>query len=187
MHKAAEVFERVGYHEASMEDIAHAVDLRKASLYYYFHSKSELLEWIHDVFVDTLLERNARHLELPMSPEQRLLEIMVDLLELARTHAGYVRIYFGNINELPEGATERILGKRNQYQGQIQAEFERGLREGSFRDIDPFLAARSLFGACIWSHFWHETDWRKDPRETAYLMWDLFINGLARRGHIDPA
>ena len=43
LEAAAQIFSQKGYHRASMQDIAEAVNLQKASLYYHIHSKQELL------------------------------------------------------------------------------------------------------------------------------------------------
>src|ERR1700687_4952395 len=40
---ALKLFQAKGYHGASMQDLANAVGIQKASLYYYIRSKEELL------------------------------------------------------------------------------------------------------------------------------------------------
>ena len=43
LRQAAEIFSAKGYHAASMSEVAEAVDLTKAGLYYHVDGKEELL------------------------------------------------------------------------------------------------------------------------------------------------
>ena len=43
MKSAASVFRRRGYHGASVEEIAGALNMTKGNLYYYFKNKEEIL------------------------------------------------------------------------------------------------------------------------------------------------
>ena len=43
LEAAAQIFSQKGYHGTSMQDIAEAVNLQKASLYHHISSKQELL------------------------------------------------------------------------------------------------------------------------------------------------
>ncbi|MGB9586500.1 MAG: TetR/AcrR family transcriptional regulator, partial [Anaerolineales bacterium] len=52
---AAQIFRQKGYHAASMQDIANAVQLQKASLYYHVNSKQEILLMILDRALDILI------------------------------------------------------------------------------------------------------------------------------------
>ena len=43
LEAAAQIFSQKGFHAASMQDIAQAVSLQKASLYHHINSKQEIL------------------------------------------------------------------------------------------------------------------------------------------------
>ena len=51
---AAEIFQRKGYHATAMGEIADAVDLTKAGLYYYVKGKEDLLFAIMSFAMDRL-------------------------------------------------------------------------------------------------------------------------------------
>ena len=58
LEAAAQVFRQKGFHGASMQDIAEAVNLQKASLYHHVSSKQEiLLRALLDRALELLLER----------------------------------------------------------------------------------------------------------------------------------
>ena len=52
----AELFSKKGFAETSMDDIASAAKLSKGGLYHYFSSKTELLNFILDNFMDVVLK-----------------------------------------------------------------------------------------------------------------------------------
>lgn len=52
LQHARHLFANKGYAETSMDDIAHACHMQKASLYHYFGSKQELLQQMVDLEVD---------------------------------------------------------------------------------------------------------------------------------------
>src|SRR5436309_11157977 len=59
---AAEVFHEKGYDAGTLDDVADALDLRRASLYYYVRSKANLLFLIFEHALDMALRRLEEHL-----------------------------------------------------------------------------------------------------------------------------
>ena len=57
LEAAAQIFREKGFHAASMQDIAEAVNLQKASLYHHVASKQEILLALLDRALDLLIER----------------------------------------------------------------------------------------------------------------------------------
>lgn len=101
---AAELFDKVGYSNTSMEDIAAVVGVAKPTLYHYFPGKDAVLLEIHEEFIDLLNRQHAERVAAELGPEQLLLEVMADILELMRTHRGHVRVFFEHHRELPPEA-----------------------------------------------------------------------------------
>ncbi|RME08513.1 MAG: TetR/AcrR family transcriptional regulator, partial [Anaerolineae bacterium] len=54
LEAAAQVFSRKGFHGASMQDIANALGIKKASLYHHIASKQEILSELLDQALDLL-------------------------------------------------------------------------------------------------------------------------------------
>ena len=180
IRKAAGLFDERGYHSTSMENIASAVGLRKPTLYHYFGSKDEILYWIHDEFIELLIGRHERRLGTAMSPEQQVLEIMGDILELMETHRGHVRVFFEHWRELPAEQRAGIDAKRSRYEGLVRTSIQAGIDDGTFRDLDPQLAALGVFGVCNWAYQWYRSDGELRSREIAYAFWDMLMRGMVR-------
>src|SRR6476646_7969902 len=54
LKSAAAAFRRLGYHGATVEEIAAALHMKKGNLYYYFKNKEEILFACHQYSLDRL-------------------------------------------------------------------------------------------------------------------------------------
>lgn len=179
---AAKLFDRVGYAQASLGDLAAAVGIAKPTLYHYFESKDEILFEIHDEFISLLTERHESRLaQGALAEDQLLLEVMGDILELMETHHGHVRTFFEHHRELNEEARREIRRKRDRYAAMVEQLIADGIERGIFRSTDPRLATLATFGICNWAYQWYRGDGRLRPREIAYYLWDFVVDGLRPR------
>src|SRR5437667_4050940 len=55
LKSAAKAFRRLGYHGATVEQIAAALHMKKGNLYYYFKNKEEILFACHQYSLDQLM------------------------------------------------------------------------------------------------------------------------------------
>jgi AcrR family transcriptional regulator len=179
--RAAALFNDVGYHAASVEDLAEACGIRKPTLYHYFRSKDEILYWIHDEFIDLLINRQQARKSLNLSPQQALLEVMADILDLMRTHRGYVRVFFEHYRELPEEQKAAIKTKRDAYEVAVRKIIEDGIAAGEIRDVDPRMATLALAGMCNWAYQWYDPEGPLSSREVAQVFWRILIGGIAKK------
>src|SRR6059058_4709564 len=56
LKSAAAAFRRLGYHGATVEEIAAALQMKKGNLYYYFKNKEEILFACHQYSLDRLMQ-----------------------------------------------------------------------------------------------------------------------------------
>src|SRR5439155_16229233 len=56
LKSAAKAFRKLGYHGATVEQIASALQMKKGNLYYYFRNKEDILFACHQYSLDRLLE-----------------------------------------------------------------------------------------------------------------------------------
>jgi AcrR family transcriptional regulator len=179
---AAGLFDRHGYANVSMEQIAAAAGIAKPTLYHYFRAKDEILRGIHETFIDVLLERQDERCHLRLAPADLLLGAMTDIFGLMETHRGHVRVFFEHHRELPDQARKQIRVKRDRYEQLIRDAVTEGIRTREFRDVDPETATLAIFGVCNWAYQWWRPGGTADPALTAQKMWDLIIRGLTAPG-----
>jgi AcrR family transcriptional regulator len=184
---AADLFDRSGYSNVSMEQIAAEAGIAKPTLYHYFRAKDEILRGIHESFIDILLQRHDERCRLGMAPADLLLGSMTDIFGLMETHRGHVRVFFEHHRELPDAVREQIRFKRDRYQQLIHHAVTEGIRTGAFRSVDSEAATLAIFGVCNWAYQWWRPGAGVDPAHTAQKMWDLIIRGLAAPPATQPA
>jgi len=179
LDEAARLFDERGYHTTSMEDIAEAVGIRKPTLYHYFRSKVEILDTVYQETIGELIARQEQRATISMTPEQRVLETMADVLETIDARHGHVRVFFEHHRELPEDRHEEIMARRERYHQQLVAIIQAGIDDGTFRPgLDPQLAALLIFGACNWAYQWYRPGGPLRARDLAYAFWDMLVHGM---------
>ena len=67
---AAKLFSNKGYIETSIDDVAAAAKISKGSIYYYFSTKDEILDYILSTFMDAVLENAGHDLQEIDDPER---------------------------------------------------------------------------------------------------------------------
>ena len=70
LKSAAAAFRRRGYHGASVDEIASALEMTKGNLYYYFKNKEEILFACHEYSLDKLLALMADVQAEPARPKR---------------------------------------------------------------------------------------------------------------------
>jgi TetR/AcrR family transcriptional regulator, cholesterol catabolism regulator len=175
--KSAALFHERGYHSTSVNEIAEAVGISKPTLYHYMSGKEEILYWIHREFTEWLLDRLDQRRDVPMSYEQRILETMADIFVLMQTRPGHVRTFFEHFRELPIEQQAEIQDARDHYFGQVRAMFVEAMQAGEIRPIDPTFTTLAMFGVCNWAYQWYRPDGPMEPREIAYVMFDILSKG----------
>ena len=179
VQQASELFDEVGYHTTSMDDIAKAVGLAKPTLYHYFQSKDSILLAVHEEIIRLLLGgQRTRALGQDQDPIELLFEVMVDIIDLMRTHRGHVRVFFEYQRELPQDARSGALADRDEYFTSVQQIFETGQAQGVLHG-DPRLSALALFGMCNWAYQWYDPKGRLTTQDVARHFHGVLLDGVA--------
>lgn len=182
VQRAAELFDQAGYHTTNMGELARAVGLEKPTLYHYFSGKDEILYWIHDEFIDLLIEKAEKRKTQSLAAGAELRGIMRDVLGLMETHRGHVRVFFEHYRELTDERRATIRKKRDRYEELVRAVAERGIRDGEFRNVDYRLVTLAIFGMCNWAYQWYHRDGAQTTDDLADFFYDLLVHGLEPPG-----
>src|SRR6185503_7554560 len=77
LKSAAAAFRRLGYHGATVEQIAAALHMKKGNLYYYFKNKEEILFACHQYSLDRLMELLDAVERSSATPDDKLRQLIV--------------------------------------------------------------------------------------------------------------
>ncbi len=155
LRAATEIINLKGYALATMTEIAAALDLRDAALYYYFPNKQALVFACHQ----SSLERFERVLSetntLGGSGFERLERFLRALLvESARNGP---LLYFGDRSYLDEEQRDAIAACSEHLTRRLERILQDGMADGSITPCESSLVVQLLLGMLIWLAKWVPT------------------------------
>lgn len=184
LEAAAAVFAQRGYHGATTLDIASRLDIRQASLYYYFASKEDALEAVCQHGVEGFIDHASSAARAPGTSCERLALVMASHLNAIAEKHDFVRVFLNERQHLSDSARRRIGRLSARYEGIIQGIFEAGVASHEFRvDLDCRLATLSLLALCNSAAAWYGREPVFDIKVIATHFSMLLCRGLA----FDPA
>jgi AcrR family transcriptional regulator len=177
---AAELFDRNGYHDTTMQAIADQAGVRKASLYYYFRSKDDILAELHQTLAGVVVDRQRqRRAAGELGPREQLRAMMRDVVGLGETHPGYLRIFFESHRELPPAVREVMAGQRADYHRMVRDVLAAGVASGEFVTADPELASLAALSLMNWTYQWFDRSGRLTAADVADRFYAILLDGIA--------
>ena len=176
--KAAQLIHEKGYDATSMNDIARAVELTKAGLYYYIRGKQELLYEIMNYGMDRLEKEVIEPARAAADSEERLRTVIARHVRLLAGGIGAVSILMDEDAGLSAKQRRQIRARKRAY-----FEFVRdillGLKEeGKLRNIDVTAATLSLFGMILWLPRWYDPAGKLSASALVEEMTKIALGGL---------
>lgn len=137
-----------GYHDMTVDDIAHAAGMAKGTVYLYFRSKHEIYWAMLEDILTVLHERVREELARPGTIEERLRRFIATKMEYFEAHRELVRLYYTEVNSIgPKPARSREHFER-QYLEQVrllQSALERAVAERTLPPTRCDVAALTIF------------------------------------------
>ncbi len=181
LEAAAQIFSQKGFHATSMQDIARAVNLQKASLYHHIASKQEILLELLDRALDILIERISAVVAQTSPPDKKLHRAMQVYLQTLTDHRGLAAVLLFEHRSLNEELKSRHLPRRDRFETLWRDLIQDGVETGFFNCHDPAQAARALLGVMNWTITWYSADGPLTAQEIADQYAGLFLDGLLTR------
>ena len=179
---ASQLFIQQGYYGLSMREIAEAVGVTKAALYYHFKDKESLflaiLESHLEKIEDLLFEIEAAS----PSCKDRIDLLVKSVLNQPVDQRAVIRLASQEMAHL-SAESQRSFGKtyHQRFIGRIQAIIEAGVKNGELRTIDPQVAAWSLLGM-MYPYFYpvHSTEVSLSPEALDQVV-QIFLKGVSNQ------
>ena len=175
--QAAQLFARGGYAGTSMNQVAEACGLSKATLYHYYRDKYDLLVSIAESHVSRLEAIVGESLGEDVAPavQMRLLigRLVQEYADAQHAH----RVLTEDVKFLEPADRERILGKEREVVNgfaRVVAALRPDLKEQALSKPLTML----LFGMINWMFTWLEPDGELDYEAMAPIVADLFFGGV---------
>ncbi len=178
---AAQVFRQKGFHGASMQDIAAAVNLQKASLYHHVSSKQEILLALLDRALEMLTDQIAPVVHQSIPADQKLRKMISIYLKSLAASPDLSSVLLFEHRSLDKKTHVRHIPNRDRFEGLWREVISEGVRTRVFTCPDEGLATRGLMGILNWTLTWYRSDGRFSIDKIADQYADLLLNGLLKK------
>ena len=179
--KAAEVFEKKGFSQTRIHDVAQALELSRSALYHYFKSKDEILEALVEEHTEQAAERMEEFVATqPGSPVEKLRALLSRSILDRMSGGARLRVLEQLAADMPPKIKQHFERARRRILDLHAKLIEEGIATAELRAVEPRTAALAILGIAGWTSWWYSPTGRKSPQELADLLVDIAINGLAQ-------
>src|SRR3954468_7997872 len=181
LKSAAAAFRRVGYHGATVEQIAAALHMKKGNLYYYFKNKEEILFACHQYSLDQLMKLldEVEHSDIP--PDQKLHRLIGAFVHTILDELHGTALFL-QLEALSPAHLKTVIARRDAFDKGVRRVIEEGMGAGVFAPVNPKLLAFALFGAVNWIPRWYNPEGPASSQAIADLFADFFVGGFRASG-----
>jgi AcrR family transcriptional regulator len=172
------LFFKKGYFATSISDIASGCGIQKASIYYHYASKEELLFQILKGTMDDLTNYLLSNLSKFKNVEARM---RAAVNSHVRFHLERQKENFIANSELRGLTSEHyqiIVDKRRNYEKIFQDLIREGIAQSVFADGDVKILSYAILTLCTAGASWYKPDGRLNIDEIAVIYDDFIISGL---------
>jgi AcrR family transcriptional regulator len=175
---AVRVFDRKGYREATLDDVAAEAGVSKPTVYQYAKSKLWLLETILERAIYPLEEQAREVIAAPGTAVERL-EVYVDLsVRAAIRNRMYYSVLISDESALSPTDRKRFRQWAHAMDARVEDLLKNCVVEGSVRgDIDLGMAARLLNSQLTSIHRWYRPGGRLNAEQIAAEV-KKYLRGL---------
>lgn len=141
---ASECFSRYGYEKTTLEDIGGAINLNKASLYYYYKNKE-------DIFIAVILKESEEYLSALQEKvaiyqvvEEKILHYLSERLKYYKEVLNLHQLSIESIRKIEplfEELYQMVMQKEIAF---IEEQLTKGVKNGEFKEADMELVAESV-------------------------------------------
>ncbi|MGH2783828.1 MAG: TetR/AcrR family transcriptional regulator [Actinomycetota bacterium] len=184
---AARLFQRKGYQNTTIDDLAEEVGISKPTVYQYVKSKGWLLETIFETVLTRLEADQDRITSEIDDPADQLRETIRYYINAVADLQPYFHIFFGEENELPKRTQKRFREWSGRMTDKITVIVRECARRKEIRaDIDPRIASFLVIGMLASVYRWYDAKGPLGTEEIAAqasaILEGFFVNGARPKG-----
>jgi TetR/AcrR family transcriptional regulator, cholesterol catabolism regulator len=179
---ALKLFAQSGYYSTSLNDVAAQIGVTKATLYYYFRNKEEIMRAILERSrgrMDTVLDLGKSEL----LPKDKLRLFVQYHIAYSSDGAELAKITFDQYNAIPKRMKTTFLTRQERVVHLLQSIIEEGVLDGSLAVEDVKIASYAILGLCNWTYHWYKPGGRLTPEQIAEHCISLLENGYLVKGY----
>jgi len=179
LNKAKELFIEHGYHGLSMRQIAEAVEVTKAALYYHFKDKEALFLAILGAYLDEIQAAIEHILTEGTNSRQRIHLLVKHILRQPPKERAVIRLASQEMTHLSAPVRQQFrIAYKEQFIDLIRSILKDGIAKGEFRAMDSYLATWTLLGMIFPYLYPVHSDELEISDETIEQMMSIYFDGI---------
>ena len=177
---AEDVIRRFGPAKATVVDVARALGVSHAAVYRHVATKAELRDLVVGRWVEATMPPLRAIAAQPGPAPQRLRRLFDALIAVKRRRAADDPELFAAYRTLAADAQSVVAAHVDELVGLAATVIRSGVKEGTFRTVDPVAAGRAVLVATSrFHHPAHAAEWADPAIDAAYNdVWQLLMDGL---------
>lgn len=177
-----DLFFKKGYFATSISDIARGSGIQKASIYYHYASKEDLLFHILMSTMQDLTSTLKRRLAGVDGTEQRMRAAVRShvCFHLQRQKENFIAN--SELRGLTVEHCRSIVNQRDEYELIFQGLIRQGAGKGVFADVDVKILSYAILTLCTAGATWYKPSGRLTVDEIADIYENFIISGLKQGG-----
>ena len=178
IREAGKAFSRLGYHNASLTDVAKALNVTKTALYYYVKDKNEILLECHNIALDlgdqALKEANAE----PRSAFEKIRLYVFRYMQMINSELGNYAVLTEPVTSLRAPERETILKRRRNHDKILRQWVREAMEAGDIAPGEPALIVAFMMGTINYIPTWFRPDGKVSGDEVARSFTALISQAL---------
>lgn len=180
LKKAAGMFAKKGYHQTTVDEIARALGVAKGTIYYHFKNKEELYLAIIQEGINLLEGRMRLDMPEAKTPAEKIKKIIGSTLSFIEDEKDLVFLFIKELcgKDIQREVLARMLSGTLDI---IRDIIEEGVKDGSFKKINPEITTSSLYGMIFISALHYISYGKGIPRDQVTAAIEkVFFEGILR-------
>ena len=166
---AAELFFTKGYEATTIREIALALGIKSASIYYHWESKETILFDLIRSTMEQLAAGVRSVFAAERTPDRQLAGVAVHHVALHALRPKEAVLGETELRSLTGPRLRDVLRMRDEYESLVCGVLEEGARQGRFDVLDLKLTAYSVISQCTNVGIWFRDDGRLTLEEVAAI------------------
>jgi TetR/AcrR family transcriptional regulator, cholesterol catabolism regulator len=158
LNEAQRLFNKQGYRETNLEDVAAVLGIKRQAIYYYFKSKEDVLWELVERASDQLTVSARGIFDSDLAPVEKLTAVLENHVHQLLGDVEIFRLDILQRDKLSPDRHDSLRQVQRDYQQRVTEIISDGQRAGLFVDGRARLQAQLLLGMCNWALDWFDED-----------------------------
>ncbi len=180
LQRAAEIFQRKGFHITTMDEIANQLMMTKGSLYYYFKNKEEILFVCHEHSLDMVLKALREIQASEESPEIKLRKLLANHMRIIMTEPTAL-VVATELEPLKGEYRQVIFEKRRTFELGLRQILAEGIGKGVFHKYNPKILGFIILGTLNWITKWYSPAGEMGEEQIIDSISEVLLRAVSRQ------